>query len=142
MLESEAEMDFEKTVEINAAPETVWQVLVDVERWPEWTDSITSVERLDTGPLSVGSRAKVKQPRLPATTWVVTELDPGRSFVWVAGGSAVSTAGDHVVTAADESGERSRVTVGISQHGPMAWLIRRAGAGVTNRYLDMEATGL
>ena len=30
-------LSFSKSVEINAAPETVLAVMTDVERWPEWT---------------------------------------------------------------------------------------------------------
>ena len=34
----------------------------------------------------MGSRARIKQPRLPTTVWEVTEVVTGRSFTWIAGG--------------------------------------------------------
>jgi uncharacterized membrane protein len=46
-------MRFEATIDIAAPAQLVFEVYTDVERWPEWTASVTSVEWLDQGPLSV-----------------------------------------------------------------------------------------
>ena len=35
---------WERSIEIEATPAHVWGVMADVSRWPEWTDSILSVE--------------------------------------------------------------------------------------------------
>ena len=77
-------MEQSTTIDIDAPPERVWEVLSDVEAWSEWTPTVTSVRRLDEGPLRTGSRAKIQQPRIPENEYVVTELEPGRSFTWVA----------------------------------------------------------
>ena len=92
-------MRFERSIDIDAAPGHVFDVYVDVERWPEWTPTVTSVERLDAGPLKVGSRARIRQPRLPVVVWEVTELVQGRWFTWVARGPGALTVGRHAVAA-------------------------------------------
>lgn len=48
-------------------------MLREVERWPEWAPTVTSIRRLDDGPLAVGSRVRVAQPRIAPTEYVVTE---------------------------------------------------------------------
>ena len=70
------------SVTIAAAPERVWRLLVDVEGWPSRIPTVDLVERLDAGPLAVGSRTRLRLPRLPEGVWTVTELDEGRSFTW------------------------------------------------------------
>src|SRR3954462_2353161 len=70
-------------IDVEARGEQVWEVLREVELWPEWAPTVTSVRRLDDGPLAVGSRVRVEQPRIPPTEYLVTELDPSCSFTWV-----------------------------------------------------------
>jgi uncharacterized membrane protein len=53
------------TIRIDARADVVWAVTVDVERWPEWSPTVTSVTRLDDGPLRRGSVARLEQPLQP-----------------------------------------------------------------------------
>jgi uncharacterized protein YndB with AHSA1/START domain len=51
-------MTYRTTIDIAASPESVWRVLMGVERWPEWTASVTTVKRLQTGMFRTGSRVQ------------------------------------------------------------------------------------
>ena len=103
-------MEQSTTIDIDAPPERVWEVLSDVEAWSEWTPTVTSVRRLDEGPFRTGSRAKIQQPRIPENEYVVTELEPGRSFTWVATGPAATT-GRHDASPLPGGGTRVRLSV-------------------------------
>jgi len=128
------------TVDIAAQPDRVWEVLSAVESWPEWTETVTSVQRLDDGPLRSGSRAKISQPRLPETEYVVTEITPGRSFTWVATAPGVVTTAHH--DAEPLPGGATRVRLSVSQTGWLGSLMGRFYRGLTDRYLANEANGL
>jgi len=131
-------MHTEVTTTIAAPADRVWAILSDVERWSAWTASITSVE-LD-GPLAVGAKAKVRQPKLPATTWTVSEVDPGRSFTWRATSPGTRATGEHVITPAGEGACEVRLT--LDQEGPLGSLFGFLYRGLTRRYVQMEADGL
>jgi hypothetical protein len=59
--------------------------MTDVERWPEWTASVTSVALLAKVPYDVGSQARLRQPRLPVAVWTVTACEPEHYFAWQTG---------------------------------------------------------
>src|SRR5262249_50688801 len=120
--------------------EHVWAVLTDVERWPEWTASMTSVAYVKGSSIAVGSRARIKQPRLPEVLWEVTEVEPGQSFSWQAGSAGITTLATHRLTPEPAGGVS--VHLGIRQRGPLAWLVGLLTAGMTRRYVGMEAEGL
>ena len=129
-------------IDINATPARVWEVMSDVERWPEWTETVTSVTRLDADALGLGSRVRVEQPKLPPTEYVVTELDPGAGFTWVATGPGVRTTARHRI-AATGSGSGSRVRLSVEQAGPVGTVMGRLFfRRLTDRYLATEAAGL
>jgi uncharacterized protein YndB with AHSA1/START domain len=139
-MSEDAGMEQSITVEIAAPAERVWEVLTDVEQWSEWTETVIWVRRLDEGPLRSGSRAKINQPKIPETEYVVTELDPGRSFTWVATGPGVTTTARHEVEGLPGGG--SRVTLAVEQGGLLGSVMGRFYRGLTDRYLANEAAGL
>ena len=126
------------SITIDAPVDVVWSVFSDVERWPTWTDSVKSIELID-GPLRVGAAARIRQPRLPTVVWKVTELEPGRSWTWVATGPGSRTTATHVLTA---SGARTVAEQSIEQSGPLGRLAGLLWRKLTKRYMAMEAEGL
>lgn len=127
------------TVDIDAAPNDVWAVLTDVERWPTWTPTMQEVTRLDRRAFAVGSRARVRQPRLATAVYVVTRLDEGRGFTWVSRAPGITTEGDHVL---EPRGAKTRVTLSIRFAGFLSGLVGRMFRGLAQRYIGIEAEGL
>lgn len=65
--------------------DVVFEALTDLERYPEWliASGIVRVERLDAGPLAVGSRLRISQNvagRSTVLDGAVTALTPGAAF--------------------------------------------------------------
>jgi uncharacterized membrane protein len=132
-------MRLTRVIEIDAPPEVVWSVWRDVERWPEWTASVSRVEPLGSGPFAVGYRARVLQPKLPRAVWRVTELEEGRRFVWIYTSPGVRLTASHRV---EPSGRGTRAESFIELSGPFGGLVGRLTRATTERYLTMEAEGL
>ena len=130
---------FSTTIEIDAPAERVWQVMSDVERWPEWTPSVTSVTRTSGGPFGLGSTADVKQPKLAKAHFVVTAWDPPNGFDWIAKNPAVTAVGRHWI---ERTATGARVRLAVDFSGPLAAVIAWLYGGLTRRYVRMEAEGL
>jgi uncharacterized membrane protein len=131
---------YDTSISIAAPGETVWQVLAAVDAWPEWLPTVDSVQPLDGSPLKLGFRYAVLQPKLRPATWVVTELDPPRRFVWQARSPGLLMVAEHEIQ--ESLPGNSRVTLRFSFSGllgaPIGWLFR----SVTERYLSQEAASL
>lgn len=132
-------METRRTIHIDAPPERVWSVMSDVERWHEWTASISKVELLDGSELRASSRARVTQPKLPQAVWQVTQLDPGRYFEWENRSPGLRSVGGHGV---EPDGDGTLATLWIRQTGLMTPILALFYKKLINRYVQMEADGL
>lgn len=130
----------EDSVEIDASPQLVWDVFSDVERWPEWTASVTSLVGLDGHTLAVGKRFAIKQPGMAKLGWQVTEIDPGTSWTWVQRSPGVRVTARHYVVA--QPGGRTLVRQQLDQRGALGALVGRLMVKKTKRFLELEAQGL
>jgi uncharacterized membrane protein len=124
---------------VHAPAERVWQLLADVEGWPAWTDSMREIKRLDDGPLAVGSRSRVRQPKGRPMVWTVTELEPLRNFTWATGQPGLSFEAVHRI---EDAGDHVRTTLEFIGRGAFSRLGALIGGSRIRSYLDMESTGL
>ncbi len=132
-------MEYAESIVSTAPRDTCWSALSEVATWPQWTASMTEVAGLDGPNLKPGNRFRVTQPGLPKAVWEVTEVKEGESFVWVNRAPGVHTVAFHRLTARPDGTE---IAIGITQTGPLAWLVGALTAGKTRRYLKLEAAGL
>lgn len=130
----------ESSVEIDAPAGLVWSVFTDVERWPEWTASVTSLVALDGLALEVGSRFEIKQPRMPKLVWEVTDVAPGVSWTWRQRSPGGTTLASHEVSA--QGADATLVRQRIDQRGPVGVVVGVLMGRLTRRYLDLEGKGL
>ncbi len=133
-------MKLTRTIDIAAPPQTVWAIWSDVTRWPQWTAGISCVDVLTPGPFAVGTRVRIRQPKLPPAVWRVTAIDAGRTFTWVSSSPGARVTGTHRVEAHPDGG--SRATMSLQFEGPIARLVAWAYRGLIERYLGLEADGL
>jgi uncharacterized membrane protein len=133
-------MDFDVTVGIEASPERIWGILMDVETWPSWTPSMSSVKRVEGGRLAVGSSARIRQPRLGSMLWKVTELTEGRSFSWEARRPGLLLVAGHTIESLESNGAKVRLS--IHQGGAIGTLFAPLTAGFAKRNVEAEAQGL
>lgn len=130
---------WEHSIDISATPDRVWDVMSEIERWPEWTPSVLSVKKLSDGPLARGTTARVHAKGAPESTWTVSESLPARSFTWgTKARGAVTTAG-HVIETAPSG---SRVTLSIEIGGVAAALLKPILGKRIRQNLRLEAEGL
>src|SRR5436190_15086285 len=114
-------MKTEVSIEISKPPDAVWPILVDVERWPDWTPSMTKLERLAPAPFGVGSRVRIQQPKLKSLVWRVSEFEPSRSFTWKAQTIGISAVGRHTIR---PSAGGCNVVLAIDQSGVLTFFLR------------------
>ena len=130
----------ESGVEIDAPASLVWEVFTDVERWPEWTASVTRLVALDGPGLAVGKRFEIKQPKMPKLVWDVTDVAPGVSWTWVQRSAGGTTSALHSLTPLAD--DRTLVRQELDQRGLIGALVGRLMIRTTRRYLELEAQGL
>jgi uncharacterized membrane protein len=133
-------MHFEKSIEIDAPPQRVWDVLSDLEAWPSRIETVDAVELLTPAPITKGSRVRLKQPKLPEGTWDITVWDAPSYFEWTQKSGGITSVAGHRVDAMGEG--RARLTLTLDMRGFLIPVFGGFYKGLTNRYMNLEAEGM
>jgi uncharacterized membrane protein len=133
-------MRFETSIGIDASQQRVWDVLSDLEAWPQRIETVDEVELLTPAPLRKGSRVRLRQPKLPEGIWDVTAWNAPSYFEWTQKtGGTTSVAGHRVETLGEG---RSRLTLTLDMRGLLIPVMMLFYKGLTNRYMNLEAEGM
>src|SRR4029079_6690572 len=133
-------MHFEQSIDIAAPRQRVWDVLSDLEAWPQRIDTVDVVELLTSGPVAVGTRLRMKQPKLPEGTWEVTVWDPPSYFEYRQRSSGVAIDAGHRVETLE--GDRSRLRLTLEMRALLVPVVGLFYRDLTNRYMTLEAQGM
>ena len=133
-------MRFEQSTDIDARQQRVWDVLTDLEAWPQRIETVDVVELLTPAPVGVGSHVRLKQPKLGEGTWEVTVWDAPSYFEFRQQSGGVTIVAGHRVEALEEG--RSRLTLTLEMQGLLVPIFGRLYRDLTNRYMTIEAQGM
>jgi carbon monoxide dehydrogenase subunit G len=128
-------MRHEVTTTIDAPADLVWRAVSEVEKWSEWTPTVTEIRVHGGGELRQRSVATVRQPKQPAREWTVTEL-ADRSFTWTSKGPGLRFSADHTVT---EKNGTTTVELTFSVAGPLAPVAKLLAGKAIRWAVDTEA---
>jgi uncharacterized membrane protein len=131
---------FEKSIDIDAPLGRVWDVLSDLEAWPQRIETVDTVELLTPAPTTVGSRVRLMQPKLPEGTWDITVWDPPSYFEWTQKSGGTTSVAGHRVEALGAG--RARLTLTLELRGLLIPIFGRFYKDLTDRYLTLEAEGM
>lgn len=131
--------DFVYRTDIAATPAAVWAVLADMEHWPQWTASMRSVTRLDSGPLGLDSKVRVVQPGLLPAVYTITAWEPARKFDWASSAPGVHIVAGHVI---EPEANGCRITLSIHFGGLFGGIAGMLFSSRIHRFMTMEGEGL
>ena len=133
-------MRFETSIEIDASQQRVWDVLSDMEAWPQRIETVDKVELLTPAPIARGSRVQLKQPKLGEGMWTVTVWDAPSYFEWTQKTGGMTSVAGHRVEAL--RADRARLTLTLDIRGLLIPIVAVFYKKLTNHYMDREAEGM
>jgi hypothetical protein len=129
-------MRYEESTLIDAPVELIWRLTTEVAGWPAFIPTVQRLERLDDGPLRVGSTARLKQPGQAAAVWTVTRLEPMREFTWQTRRLGTRLTGRHLL---EPAGTGTRNTLVLETDGPGSGVVSALFGGLMRKSVHQEA---
>jgi hypothetical protein len=133
-------MRFAESIDIDAQQDRVWEVLSDLEAWPQRIETVDVVELLTPAPVSKGSRVRLKQPKLPEGTWDITVWDAPSYFEWRQKSGGITSVAGHRIEMLEEG--RSRLSLSLDMRGLLIPVVGLFYRNLTNRYMTVEAQAM
>ena len=133
-------MRFEKSIDIDAPQQRVWDVLSALEAWPQRIETVDIVELLTPAPITIGSRVRLKQPKLPEGTWDITAWDAPSYFEWTQKTAGATSLAGHRVEALGDG--RARLTLTLDMRGLLIPIMALFYKKLTNSYMNLDAEGM
>ena len=115
--------EFSATTTIAATPETIWQIITDAPRYPEWEPTVDRIE----GTIALGNQITAYTKLSPGRAFPVTvsTFEPGRKMVWSGGMPLGLFKGERTFTLTPEGDGRTQVAIRECFSGPLLPLIGR-----------------
>lgn len=66
---------------LDAPADTVWQILTDLDAWPQWGLTVARAE-MDGSAFELGATGRVWTPVGVPLPFVISEMDQGRTWAW------------------------------------------------------------
>lgn len=108
--------------ETSARPEVVWDIIANVDAWPETFTPYLEEAHLE-GDIEVGAKGWVQTKiPIPRSHFEITGVDEGRSWEWTGKIMWLTMRFDHVVEPIDDS--LTRIFFDVDVDGPMAGAFR------------------
>ncbi len=130
----------EVTRETTLPADVLWEVLGDLDAWPDWLPTVDAatpvVPGRSPGP---GAAYVLEQPGLPRATWTITEWQPGRAFTWESRGPGIVSTGVHELLPAPAG---TTIRLVLVWTGPLARPLAWAIGAKSRDYVTREAAAL
>ncbi len=117
----------------------VWAILMDLEKWPEWTNTVRSIEQVGRNHFGMGSCVRITPLTRGADDWTVTSWQPYRGFTWSRRSFGLVIRTRYTVVPA---GIGTKATILVRFDGPLAPLAAFLAKRTVVREMEMEAVGL
>lgn len=128
--------EYKASATIQAAPETIWAILVDGARWPEWDPSCDKIE----GRIALGQKVKAFTKLSPGRAFPVkvATFEPNRSMTWTGGMPFGLFKGVRTFTLTPK-GAATEFTLHEVFSGPMLGLIGKSIPDMTETFQNYVA---